>query len=468
MFPEHTPLMVNVLDKGADPTGIADNTAAIQTAVAALPSTGGTVFFPAGTYKIASAVALSSANIRLVGAGKASTIQPSAAFSGTSIVTITAANCSIQDLTIAFANTSYASNPAVDGIQITGAANALLQNVGINYINGWAVQSTATAGVRNKWAKFDNVFSTLCAKGMHIAGIAANNNAAHVIASCILDQVATGSSNGDGLCIEDCYDIEVTNLECNISAGSGNAIHIKGRTSSIHIANVVCGGDGSSTSGAGILIESGANGTPSQIEITNAIVETANDGMDVSAGTELAFFGCRFETNQFNGIYLSGGDTILIEGCSFNNNNQHGGANRFDFVSGTSGNIIVSHCMFLTASGSGVGQTTAAVNVTAGHVSCKDNVFLGTPFSSLPQVIRGNAGYNPVGVLGPPSVPSSTVACPNPYNVDCTVYVTGGTVTVIAVGGSTTGLTSGAFRVPAGSSITLTYSVSPTWTWFGD
>ena len=40
---------VNVLDKGALGDGVHDDTAAFQAAVAALPSTGGTVVVPAGT-----------------------------------------------------------------------------------------------------------------------------------------------------------------------------------------------------------------------------------------------------------------------------------------------------------------------------------------------------------------------------------------------------------------------------------
>lgn len=43
--------VVNVLDFGADITGSADSTQAIENAIASLSSGGGTVFFPAGTYK---------------------------------------------------------------------------------------------------------------------------------------------------------------------------------------------------------------------------------------------------------------------------------------------------------------------------------------------------------------------------------------------------------------------------------
>jgi parallel beta-helix repeat protein len=79
-----------------------------------------------------------------------------------------------------------------------------------------------------------------------------------------------------------------------------------------------------------------------------------------------------------------------------------------------------------------------------------------------------NGNYNPAGVLTAPSVPATTVAQTNTFGVDATVTVSGGTVTVIAVGGTATGLTSGTFRVPQGQTITLTYSVAPTWKWYGD
>ena len=78
-----------------------------------------------------------------------------------------------------------------------------------------------------------------------------------------------------------------------------------------------------------------------------------------------------------------------------------------------------------------------------------------------------NLGYFATGTaLGPPTIPASTVALTNPYLQDCIVYIAGGTVTVIAVGGVTTGLTSGTFIVEATKTIAITYSVVPTgWVW---
>jgi hypothetical protein len=64
-----------VTQYGADPSGVADSTTAIQNAIGALPATGGTVYLPAGTYKVSSTLTMASllyATIR--GAGRWATI----------------------------------------------------------------------------------------------------------------------------------------------------------------------------------------------------------------------------------------------------------------------------------------------------------------------------------------------------------------------------------------------------------
>ncbi|MBU6501217.1 MAG: hypothetical protein KGJ90_07200 [Patescibacteria group bacterium] len=42
----------SVLDFGAQPNGVFDNTAAIQTALNTMSTTGGTLFFPPGNYRV--------------------------------------------------------------------------------------------------------------------------------------------------------------------------------------------------------------------------------------------------------------------------------------------------------------------------------------------------------------------------------------------------------------------------------
>jgi hypothetical protein len=74
-----------------------------------------------------------------------------------------------------------------------------------------------------------------------------------------------------------------------------------------------------------------------------------------------------------------------------------------------------------------------------------------------------------IGWITPtPAVPASTVNQSNTYGASATVYVRGGTVTNITIDGVATGFTSGTFRVQAGGTINITYSVAPTWFWYGD
>lgn len=69
------------------------------------------------------------------------------------------------------------------------------------------------------------------------------------------------------------------------------------------------------------------------------------------------------------------------------------------------------------------------------------------------------------GPQTPPSVPGSTTSIRNPFFRDSLVTVIGGTVTAITVNGVATGLTVGQIFVPACASISLTYTVAPTWNW---
>lgn len=61
------------------------------------------------------------------------------------------------------------------------------------------------------------------------------------------------------------------------------------------------------------------------------------------------------------------------------------------------------------------------------------------------------------------AIPASTVAYTNASQGNQQITVGGGTVTVIAVNGVTTGLTSGSFVLNPADTITLTYSAAPTW-----
>ncbi len=64
-----------------------------------------------------------------------------------------------------------------------------------------------------------------------------------------------------------------------------------------------------------------------------------------------------------------------------------------------------------------------------------------------------------------PTVPATTVAQQNPYSQPVQVVITGGTITAVIVNGVTVGTAAGTYYVPAYGSISITYSVAPTWAW---
>lgn len=64
---------VSVLDFGADPTGSVDSTSAIMAAVTAVSTLGGTVYVPAGTYKLTGLITLAN-NVSLLGDGPRASI----------------------------------------------------------------------------------------------------------------------------------------------------------------------------------------------------------------------------------------------------------------------------------------------------------------------------------------------------------------------------------------------------------
>lgn len=87
---------------------------------------------------------------------------------------------------------------------------------------------------------------------------------------------------------------------------------------------------------------------------------------------------------------------------------------------------------------------------------------------------QGPQSRAPVSSVTQPAVPASTVAATNTTGVACVVYVVGGTLTVISVGGVATGITAAAaagaahtILVAPGQTIAITYTVAPTWTWIG-
>lgn len=67
--------IVSVKDAGAKGDGVTDDSAAFQQAINGLPAAGGTVFIPAGTYRIAKPIRIDRDNVALLGVGNETNLQ---------------------------------------------------------------------------------------------------------------------------------------------------------------------------------------------------------------------------------------------------------------------------------------------------------------------------------------------------------------------------------------------------------
>lgn len=64
-----------------------------------------------------------------------------------------------------------------------------------------------------------------------------------------------------------------------------------------------------------------------------------------------------------------------------------------------------------------------------------------------------------------PAVPATTVAATNSTGTVVAVTISAGTLTSVVVNGVQAGTTAGTYLVPVGGTISITYSVAPTWAW---
>lgn len=128
---------------GAAGNGTTDDTAAIAAAIAAVPASGGTVFFPSGTYRITSALTMKS-NLHLVGAGQQAS-QITQATANTAILTgVDIRGLAIADLQIngTGAGTgggivlTLSVNPATNYLHFTRLTVYNCGGTGINVQNG--------------------------------------------------------------------------------------------------------------------------------------------------------------------------------------------------------------------------------------------------------------------------------------------------------------------------------------------
>jgi hypothetical protein len=228
--------VLNVLNAaysgGADPTGVADSTAAIQAALNAAGK-GQIVTLPAGTYSttspltIPAGVVLRGASGPVAaywGADSGTTIKPTAGFSGTSVLSMSDVGSavtqgpSVMDLAI---DGSLMTTGTTDGIRVTGpVVEVYLHNVSISGMKGWGINTIIDAGVGTgnqypyEW-HVSKLFVETCATG----GVNLNYMTDATWADAYV--LACGSAAGPGWVIAEAGNSHFTNCRAEWSGTYG-------------------------------------------------------------------------------------------------------------------------------------------------------------------------------------------------------------------------------------------------------
>lgn len=440
----HGDMVINIKDYGAVGDGTTDDTTAIQNAVnAASTANGGTVWFPAGTYKTTAAISISGSNVALEGAGYGGSlngpkvggaiIKPA---SGATFDVITTPlpptpgtagyllyGLRIENLNIDCGNMTGNVAGQGNGVHLYGVRYSLLRSVKVFNCKNWAFL---------------------------IEGDATNFAYNATLIDCVTDSCKAGarftSCEQSALyrCIFEGHNTATTAAQPYSGSASTYATQLFADTGWIMATNCTFG-----TSG---------NYTGEVIKCTNSGTSTIRD--------------CLFDNIHGPAIVINAGKhifqgNIIDKPCSQTNDAV--------IKLGTGGNVITGNVVYIN----GTPNWTYCVQETGGPFTnniIADNTLLAGTAGVISQnaastnKIHHNGGYNPVGSLTAPTVSTSPVT--NAFGVDCTVFVkaNGATITSIAIGGTSTGMTAdGAYRVPAGQTITLTYTGGPpTWTWFGE
>ncbi|WP_282790910.1 glycosyl hydrolase family 28-related protein [Streptomyces sp. CC224B] len=376
---------------GADSAGAVDATTAIQAAINALGSRGGTVYLPPGDFLLngPSPVNL-PAPITLQGAGHgATTLRIGSSFAGTSAITVSSDDCMIQGLQIRGASSTTTSNPACHGVTATGVQEFRVFNTTFQWINGYAIRAFGTAATTLHGTQVDMIKVQSCAGGIHIksdpAAMAANVMLSNVFTR-FLGVNSGPNANLDGIRIEDSWDVLAQNVLPWMQAtqgGTGAAFRVTGNCAAIFVQNLDALGPQTGT--ANVIIESGPNGDPQNIQIQGGVIQQGLIGILIAgAANQVRVRTMRILNNQTHNIAVtSSGFGIYFDECLMSLGGQGATGTNYDvdWTGGADG--FITDCRFgsavVTAGTAGV---QGVINITSAVVRVLNANFAGTGSAS--------------------------------------------------------------------------------------
>jgi hypothetical protein len=360
LFFSLTQEVFNVKAFGAIGDGLLDDTQAVQAAINAVPTTGGIVVFPAGTYRISAPLTIATNSVTLAGMGRGTTI--SVAHVG-NVLNVSGQDFVLRDLGITVA-TSVAATRAGNVIINPTALLGKVLNVtvlGSSTVNngGFAGHLTSTAG---EWSyervrfiggtTWEYLFKTK-STGTTMAGL-------------LIDDLCVFSTtfSDAGLIFDTLTDTVKMSHSQIAGATAAPAIHVR---------------------------NTGAGQAPRWIHLVDVSAETNSLGpaLKVDDGRDVAYVDGYF-ASALNAVVLAGGTEISIAHNVITNIQQHG----ITIASGVTGARIHAN-YFDDAAGLATTNTYDCVNVanTVTNFSITDNYYR-APSANKPRYGINISGAN--------------------------------------------------------------------------
>lgn len=300
---------------GATGNGSTDDITTIQSCVNAAQAlgTGGTVFFPSGTYKVSSRINVTASSVSLVGNGRNATVLAS---SSTTDDVIRLADATGYQTIESMTFTSSVVQVGGANINVNGAQQVTIRdirmtngNVGIN-IDNLGTQSGC------KITKCELTFITGSAI---LLGINSDASLGHIVNEIFIDDITAGSC-GNGISIyfaSGVYVSRVSLFQC-----SNQAVQFNPQTpqyiNDVQFFDAVC-----DTSTADGIVFSGTGSMGSIQFFGGTSNSNGNNGVNIGSGLTISgvkFIGMEFAVNGQTGATIQSGVDVYFIGCDFNSN----------------------------------------------------------------------------------------------------------------------------------------------------
>ena len=448
---------VSVKDFGAKGDGATDDTITIQNAFDA-----GATFFPVGTYIISSALII-PVGLSIYGESRTGSIIKSST-AGINMIqaSYTGAYPTLAENKIS--NLSFVANAAnIVAISYTFASNVDIESCtffGVKYSvymsGGWynSVLNCRSEGI-----------GIYAPGGLYFTSPTSGSSSNYVFWLTVTNfKLYSGngasSTAADAIYLNRVVGGQIRDIQFNSTSGA-NGIHLTGDCQGCTVDTYITTGQTS-----GIILDSTSSSTPSFTILNNCQIDSCtgtsyvNDtgssyttfsnfnitsgagnigvALNISALSYANIQGCIFGGfSTVNAINIGDSNFCLIQGNSFIGCNTGLAFFASNTYNNIDGNIFVS-----------------VTNPVAGTLSAIGNV-----------VQSNNSGFSRTSYSISPAVPPTLTAYTNASGFSQRVYVTGGTVSNILINGQSTGVSSGSFLINVSETITLAYSVAPTWLW---